>query len=594
MVRAYTYILVLLLTFGISSVQAQHLEIDSLESLLPFSKDTSRINLMNRLAYLYRRLDTAKALALTEETIRLSHERHYLKGQYDAFRNRYTIYSSSGELAKALLAVQKTVDIANEMHDDTRLAESKTSVGYVYLFLNAMPEALYALSEARDLYLKLGNERRVAGVLNGFGNVYSLSGNYEKAKEHFEQAIAIYRDLRDVDGMPIIYINMGEMAMKVNRLTEALAYFFKALQIKESVHDEETVAYILQQLGHTYLAMGDFQKAQAYLERALYYEEKYQSKRNRAGCLNGLGQVMLKLDRPQLAAGYFQRAAEILKPAQAYAGLTRSFDGLITAYEKLGLYNQAVVAQKQYQIYRDSLLSFEQHEKFSELEVRFQLKAHQEEIARLQDEQSFRKFTIMLIIVLCISGSFLLLLAVLSVRLRYQNHREAAEMERIQYETAVRAKQHTEKQLRSEIAFKARELTSFTLNIIQKNEVLEELRNQLEEIRKTLSEENRSRISKIVRNIQMSQRIDKDWDNFKMYFEQVHQGFFDNLKVTYPGLNQNDLRLCALLRLNLQTKKIATIMDISPESVKVARYRLRKKLGLASEENLSDFLMAGV
>jgi FixJ family two-component response regulator len=84
--------------------------------------------------------------------------------------------------------------------------------------------------------------------------------------------------------------------------------------------------------------------------------------------------------------------------------------------------------------------------------------------------------------------------------------------------------------------------------------------------------------------------LDKDWENFKIHFEQVHNNFFDHLKSKFPDLNSNDLKLCALLKLNLDTKQIATVMDISPESVKVARSRLRKKLQLEQSENLSSFI----
>jgi FixJ family two-component response regulator len=83
---------------------------------------------------------------------------------------------------------------------------------------------------------------------------------------------------------------------------------------------------------------------------------------------------------------------------------------------------------------------------------------------------------------------------------------------------------------------------------------------------------------------------DKNWENFMIHFEQVHNNFFDQLKSKYPHLNSSDLKFCALLKLKLDTKEIATIMNISPQSVKVARSRLRKKLQLGITSNLSSFI----
>jgi DNA-binding CsgD family transcriptional regulator len=77
-----------------------------------------------------------------------------------------------------------------------------------------------------------------------------------------------------------------------------------------------------------------------------------------------------------------------------------------------------------------------------------------------------------------------------------------------------------------------------------------------------------------------------------MHFEKVHHSFFDNLKKKFPDLSQSDLKLCALISLNLSSKDMAELMGISPESVKMARHRLRKKLDLATEENLADFVLS--
>jgi len=84
---------------------------------------------------------------------------------------------------------------------------------------------------------------------------------------------------------------------------------------------------------------------------------------------------------------------------------------------------------------------------------------------------------------------------------------------------------------------------------------------------------------------------DKDWEDFKRRFEEVHQDFFRILKVICPKLSSNELKLCTLLKLNMNLKEAASIMGISPESVKTARYRLRKKLNLSREDNLIDFII---
>jgi DNA-binding CsgD family transcriptional regulator len=93
------------------------------------------------------------------------------------------------------------------------------------------------------------------------------------------------------------------------------------------------------------------------------------------------------------------------------------------------------------------------------------------------------------------------------------------------------------------------------------------------------------------RIINGSVQIDKDWENFNRHFEQVHQGFYSKLKKENQSLTSNDLRLSAMLRMNLSSKEVAAIMNVSPDSVKKARYRLRKKLQLEEEADLHSFMM---
>jgi len=92
------------------------------------------------------------------------------------------------------------------------------------------------------------------------------------------------------------------------------------------------------------------------------------------------------------------------------------------------------------------------------------------------------------------------------------------------------------------------------------------------------------------RIIDNNYQIDREWEDFKMHFEQVHPEFFEQLKASYPELTPSDLKLCALLKLNMNTKESAKILGISPDSVKTARYRLRKKLQLRKDEGLFDFI----
>ena len=98
-------------------------------------------------------------------------------------------------------------------------------------------------------------------------------------------------------------------------------------------------------------------------------------------------------------------------------------------------------------------------------------------------------------------------------------------------------------------------------------------------------------LSKLKRTIINNLSADKDWEEFKLYFEKVHHDFFSALKYNFPDLTNADLKLCSLSRLNFNIKETANIFGVSPDSIKKSRYRLRKKLSMGTNDDLLEFLM---
>lgn len=147
-------------------------------------------------------------------------------------------------------------------------------------------------------------------------------------------------------------------------------------------------------------------------------------------------------------------------------------------------------------------------------------------------------------------------------------------------------------QLSQELELKNRELANAATNIIYKNELLDNLHQELLKLRdkngKALSNEQLQKINTLINNAKSD---DRDWDLFEKSFNESHENFFKKLKVNYPSLSPNDLKLCAYLRLNMSSKDIASLINISIRGVEIRRYRLRKKFNLATDKNLNEFLM---
>lgn len=135
-------------------------------------------------------------------------------------------------------------------------------------------------------------------------------------------------------------------------------------------------------------------------------------------------------------------------------------------------------------------------------------------------------------------------------------------------------------------------LGASTMNLVVKNEFLETVKEELKQVRqKGKIVETKQALEQIVKEIDTKLRLQDDWQQFEYHFDKVHGDFLNRLRAQFDDLSPSEQKLCAFLRLNLNTKEIANLMGISARGVEVARYRLRKKLRLETLQNLSKFVL---
>lgn len=146
--------------------------------------------------------------------------------------------------------------------------------------------------------------------------------------------------------------------------------------------------------------------------------------------------------------------------------------------------------------------------------------------------------------------------------------------------TEIAQEKTRNEQLQEKLAANQRELASSTLYMVQKNELLTRLKAQIKELNNLNPDYKKQEMQHIESTLQKSMYLDADWAKFKLHFEQVHPNFFAELQSQHPTLTKNEIRLCAYFHINLSTKEIASLLNIDPASVRRAKTRLYKKMGV--------------
>jgi DNA-binding CsgD family transcriptional regulator len=201
---------------------------------------------------------------------------------------------------------------------------------------------------------------------------------------------------------------------------------------------------------------------------------------------------------------------------------------------------------------------------------------------------------------ICFYGFFLFVLLYLFYKLqakkylnRYQEQQKELELKhQIELEKSEKELiQLKNEKLETEIEFKNSELASSAMNLVQKKEFILKIKETLQHLNKNEKESMDSvDLKKLLRSLSEEEKLNDEWEQFSIHFNNVHGDFLIKLSEKYPTLKAHELKLSAYLRMNLTSKEIAQLMSISVRGVEISRYRLRKKLNIPTETNLFQFL----
>lgn len=146
-------------------------------------------------------------------------------------------------------------------------------------------------------------------------------------------------------------------------------------------------------------------------------------------------------------------------------------------------------------------------------------------------------------------------------------------------------------QLKAELEKKEALVATLSLKFMQKNELTCTIRAKLESVMNRKDREDNSELLCIQKMLRNEENREEDWGKIDIYMEQIHGGLIQRLKSRFPKINAVDIKLCIYLRMNLSTKEIARLSNMTTRGIEASRYRLRKKLNIDSDINLTDFIL---
>lgn len=531
------------------------------------------------------------------------------------------VYLEQSRFADAMEYYNLSLNGYRQLNDVHNQFWCYTGMGIVQKLCGNYADAVSFYNSALEKATEKGLPYEEAICFNNLGNLYRKTGDFPKAMESYQRAIEVFRNLKDEAAVSDCLNNIGNLFSDHANPFRALEYYSQSMKIARDLNDEYRLLIRNKNMAGAYIELKDYENAALFLEDALKLAAKSGDKSFLASCNMLYGKLHAEKKDYIIASAYFRKSAglyaeagtkpeqgealielatSLLNQNQAKEGLRYAREALVLAestgslkgrleanfclaacYDKAGDYHHAYQHLKQASALKDSIYTTEKFRTIEEIEAGFrqsELKKQNEALSeeRVVQQQAIRtRNTIVMLLAISLILGFAL------IYLIYKRVKEARkETGRIRQMSEAKIEQ-----LNEDLIGKERELTSKTIFINQKNQLLERMIQELEALKmQDISSQSVQRLQ-----LQLKQELSPNaWKEFEVQFNEVHPGFQARLMEGFPELTPTERRLCSFIRLGMNTREISSLTGQSTKSIEVARTRIRKKLDIPHGQNLAN------
>lgn len=460
-------------------------------------------------------------------------------------------YHHIGLYSEAISEFNTALDSMGANLTDSLYLELNNSIGKVYLSLNNFELAIQYFTDTKNASTSSIFKEIHAVSKSLLGACYEKKGAYKKALSYQEQGLEIFEEMNNKNGIAKSNENIGSIYEDLKRFDLANVYFLKAYNYVKGTGSFEEVN-VLNNIGDTHRKTGDYASALNFTSEAL------------------------------------KIAAEL----NDYHQLESAHKDLSKTYALMSNFENAHKHLMESERISSAMLKSRNTDQLNVLQTIYETNKKEAEIQLLKEQNkvSAAKQNLLWVALFAIGAIFTILYNYLGrkrkAKLKIQEYKQRllkAELDK---------KANEEKNLQREVQLKTASLSRYSLHLSQKNKILLNLSNALRNIVSRKHMNATGKIKNLVEEIDFNLKQENEWDEFNKFFTEIHPEFIKKLSsLSHNHLSPAELRLGMLLRLNLSSKEIASILRVTPDSVRVARYRLRKKLPIAQKDELVNFMI---
>ncbi|NOR75545.1 MAG: tetratricopeptide repeat protein [Draconibacterium sp.] len=553
--------------------------IDSLKHVLLEKKGEEKLKILEELSdyYINNNLDSnfyflteLKKVAVQTENIKYEAIANTSLGLNFFFKGKY--FDAEDYL-------QQAIQIQKQIKDTTGLAHSCNVLAGVYGESGQYSKSIKVLFDAIEIFEIQNNLKGMVTAFNNLGFLYMKLEDYEKAMEYYKKAIPVIDENKLENNKGFLFSNIGICFKEFNEYDSALVYYQKALE-QYKIHETlNAIPILYQSMGNLYgFRLNKQDSALVYFEEGIELAKKYDTN-SLIELYYSLGQLYYDQNKYNKSIDAFNESLIVADNSEDLNGQMQAYFELFQVKKETNKLKEAIEHFENYLVIKDSIDTKETKTNISRLVEKYENDKNKILIQQLNEKQ---KADERLMAAMIVSIAFLVVLLAFIIYALFQRKKR----NRLARELLKAEKQKVEEELQ----FKSKQMASQALMMMQKNKMLQGLQESIQDAKKQPSEKLPGFLNTFRTQINRNLHSEKDWELFKLYFEQVNKTFFQKLKNINPELTQHDLRLAALIKLRFNIKEAASVLNLAPNSIKGARSRLRSKLHLENSEDLALFI----
>ncbi len=559
-----------------------------------------------------------------------------LKLTNDSLEKVYVYHEIIGELKdtsldEAIVYAREALTLVNKINSPEARGATNEIIGELYgLKNNIQPAINYYLISAK-IYEQLEDYQKLSGIYGNLGMLY-YQNNYdtERTLEYHRKSLDYAVMVNDQKLIGLAYNRIGGILFNQQNFQDALYYFEKAFDIFSTINDSRYTAVAYNNIGDAHRMMNNFDTALQYYQRSIDINKNINDIHLRAINYENIGLVYAEQNNFSMALDFYDKSRKAFENINDFIGLAKLFiliadanlfndniQGAFTSYKNafdlafeqndweliklsaLGLskvyeidknYSKSLEYLRIHARYNDTLIKKQMSDRLFDLQSQFlrdisekEIQIKDSQIDLLESEKLLNKIRQNLLIIGVITLVAISVITIINLRRRVKKEKLINLKDRQLHETQ-------QELLRLELNNKANDLMTFALHIVQKNDLLKQLKKELGDLSSNNDPALNKKLKGLTAHVQQNLHLNKEIEEFQQKVDNTYDDFFKKLNTKFPTLTKNEKRLCVLLRLNLSTKEIASLNNISTKAVEMSRYRLRKKCGLDNKESIIEYM----